>query len=194
VDGWASSLPSAVRVTVTKVRTGDSTEELVAAEDAVGDDMETANVGGMEKEFIEEPMIVGIVVLSVDEEIDDGVGTAVEPESLKTMNETAAASTVGFGWFFPGMGFPTVITEVTNDTAELSGVAIGVTAGAVTSKAVSTEMEMKSQCMSRGRIHERLTLVHSRHCYQRRVALIDARQRFILHLCARVRQKCWRCS
>jgi hypothetical protein len=138
VDGWASSLPSAVRVTVTKVRTGGSTEELVAVKDAVGDDVETANVGGTEKEFAEEPMVVAMVVLSVDEEIDDGVGTAVEPELLKTMKETTAASTVGFGWFFPGMGFPTVIAEVTDDTAELSGVARGVTAGAVTSKVVST--------------------------------------------------------
>jgi hypothetical protein len=82
-------------------------------------------------------------VLVVDEGVDE-VGTFVGLESLRVVNEAAAASTVGFGWFFPGIGLSTVIAEVEEITSELSGVARGVLIGAVTNRGASTETKIVS--------------------------------------------------
>jgi hypothetical protein len=81
---------------VTKVRTGDSTGELVVVEDSVDDRVEVANVGSTEKEIVETSAIVEMDVLVVGEGVDE-VGTFVDLESLGVVNEAAAASTVGFG-------------------------------------------------------------------------------------------------
>ena len=81
---------------VTKVRTGDSTGELVVVEDSVDDRVEVANVGSTEKEIVETSAIVEMDVLVVGEGVDE-VGTFVDLESLRVVNEAAAASTVGFG-------------------------------------------------------------------------------------------------
>ena len=86
-----SSLPSAVRVMVTKVRTGGSDEGFVVVEDAVGDEVEMTNVGGWEKELVED----SVAVLTADK--DDVVDIAVGRESLRIMNDTAEISIVGFG-------------------------------------------------------------------------------------------------
>jgi len=86
-----SSLPSAVRVMVTKVRTGGSDEGFVVVEDAVGDEVEMTNVGGCEKELVEN----SVAVLTAEE--DDIVDIAVERESLRIMKDTAETSIVGFG-------------------------------------------------------------------------------------------------
>jgi hypothetical protein len=97
VDGWASSLPSTVRVIVTKVRTGDKTEELVVVEDSVDNTLDVTDVGGMEKESSEDTAAVVMLVLVVDEGIDDRVGVTAELELLSIVKEEAAASAVGFG-------------------------------------------------------------------------------------------------
>ena len=86
-----SSLPSAVRVMVTKVRTGGSDEGFVVVEDAIGDEVEMNNVGGWEKELAKD----SVAVLTAEE--NDIVDIAVERESLRIMNDTAETSIVGFG-------------------------------------------------------------------------------------------------
>jgi hypothetical protein len=97
VDGWASSLPSTVRVIVTKVRTGDITEDLVGVEDTVDDRLDVTNVGSIEKEISEDTAAAAVFVLVVDEVIDDRVGVTVGLELLSIVKEDATAPVVGFG-------------------------------------------------------------------------------------------------
>lgn len=128
---------------MTKVRTGASTEELVVVEDSVDDEVEIVDVGGKEKETVETSMVLEMVALVVD-----GVCAIVEPEPLRIVNEVTAASAVGFGCFLPGIGFSTVIAEVEEVANELSGAAVGVTAGAVTKRGSSVEKKIGDQCLS----------------------------------------------
>ena len=150
-------MPCAVLVIVTKVRTGGSVEELVVVEDSVDDEVEIVNVGGKEKETVETSMVLEMVALVVDE-----VCAIVEAESLRIVNEATAASAVGFGCFFPGIGFSTVIAEVEGVANELSGAAVGVTAGAVTKRGSSVERKIGNQCLSPTYIiRPGRTLIHS---------------------------------
>lgn len=95
MDDWTSSFPCAVRVTVTKVRTGGSDEDFAIFEDAVAVVVEMTNVGGGEKELVKDSVAVAMLVLTADK--DEIVGTAVELESLRIMKDTAETSIVGFG-------------------------------------------------------------------------------------------------
>jgi hypothetical protein len=151
-------------VIVTKVRTGDITEELVVVEDSVDDEVKTTNVAGAEKGFAEVSAAVEVVVLVVDMGVDEDV-TTVGLESLGVVDEAAAAPVVGFGWFFPGIGLSTVIAEVGEARSELSGVARGIIAGVVNNRGSSTNMG--SQCISHlYLVHRGPTLVHSGNSYQ----------------------------
>lgn len=150
-------MPCAVLVIVTKVRTGGSVEELVVVEDSVDDEVEIVNVGGKEKETVETSMVLEMVALVVGE-----VCAIVEAESLRIVNEATAASAVGFGCFFPGIGFSTAIAEVEGVANELPGAAVGVTAGAVTKRGSSVERKIGNQCLSHMYIiRPGRTLIHS---------------------------------